>query len=107
MIFWGAGSNSVREAPSEDDEVVLPPPEAAPPLDVEQLRPGEDRWVVTRDLATDTSLIDVVNDRGHVRIPDIGMETWNRADERYEVTGDDVTSARGEVRWTRGFRRDE
>ena len=82
-------------------------PEGAPPLRSTQLVPGEHAWRVHRDLAEDTSELEVIDDDGVVRLDEIGLEVGTHAWERYRVVEDDPTSARGETRWVRTLRRDE
>ncbi|SEL70372.1 hypothetical protein SAMN04515665_11774 [Blastococcus sp. DSM 46786] len=94
----------------ESDEVSAQPfgpPEGAEPISVTQLRPGEHRWQVTRDLIGYESALEVVNDLGVARIDDIGLEVTRRAEERYSSVADDFGSIRGETRWAMGFRRGE
>ncbi|WP_370328400.1 hypothetical protein [Euzebya sp.] len=76
------------------------PPEGTAPLAAEQVRPGEQTWRVVRDLVTYGSALEVVKDLGEVRFPDIDWSLRRRAEERYSWVGDDVTSARGDARWT-------
>lgn len=90
-------------------DAALPPfaePEGTPPMSVTQLEPGEQRWTVSRDLAHDESALEVVKDLGIVRFEDISLDVTRDAYERYSFVGDDMTSVRGETRWTIGFRRD-
>lgn len=92
----------------EPDEVSLRPfdePEGAPPAQATQLRPGDERWTVSRDLVRYASALEVVKDLGVVRLEDIDLEVTRRAEERYSWVGDDVDSVRGETVWHMGFRR--
>jgi putative CocE/NonD family hydrolase len=92
----------------ESDEVSarpFGPPEGAEPIAVRQLRPGEHRWRVTRDLIGYESALEVVNDLGVQRIEDIDLEVTRRAEERYSSVADDFGSIRGETSWVMGFRR--
>ncbi len=97
----------VREVDPDDElRVKFDDPEAAAPLPVMQLEPGEQRWTVTRDLASDSSTLYVVKDLGVTRIDDIDLSVSRRAEETYSFTGDDFSSVRGETLWTMGFERD-
>jgi uncharacterized protein len=46
-----------------------------------------------------------VKDLGVVRFDDIALDVTRRAVERYSWVADDVTSVRGETRWSMGFTR--
>ncbi|WP_026875594.1 CocE/NonD family hydrolase [Jiangella gansuensis] len=97
----------VREHDPSDDEHApsFDEPEGAPPIAVTSRQPGEHRWTVTRDLAQDSSALEVVKDLGVSHIDDIGLDITRRAYERYSFVGDDVTSTRGETEWHMGFTR--
>jgi len=95
-------------AVTDSDEVTPRPfdePEGAPPLATTTLRPGRQRWTVTRDLVGYESELHVVKDNGTTRFDDIDLEVSEVADERYSSVGDDFGSVRGEVVWTSDFRR--
>ncbi|MEU0897261.1 CocE/NonD family hydrolase [Streptomyces massasporeus] len=94
----------------EPDEVPSSPfgePEGTPPLAMTQVTPPEERWDVKRDLIDYRSELDIVKDRGTVRLEDIGLEAGRRARERYTAVADDFTSVGGETTWTMRFRRDD
>ncbi|TDE14032.1 CocE/NonD family hydrolase [Jiangella asiatica] len=93
------GPSDRENAPSFDE------PEGAPPIAVTSLLPGEHRWTVTRDLAQDSSALEVVKDLGISHIDDIDLDITRRAYERYSFVGDDFTSPRGETDWHMGFTR--
>lgn len=82
-------------------------PEGAQPIAVTQRRPGEERWTVSRDLATHRSTLEVIKDHGVLRFEDIGLDVLERAVEHYSWAGDDMSSARGETRWTMSFTRQD
>lgn len=98
----------VRPPRPAEDAALAPfaEPEGTPPIRVTQLEPGEQRWTVHRDLTQYESTLEVVRDLGVVRYEDIALDVTRNALERYSCVGDDVTSVRGETRWTVGFRRD-
>jgi uncharacterized protein len=50
---------------------------------------------VTRDLATDRSTLEVVNDNGIERIHDIDLDVEQRTREWYSTVGNDFDSPRG------------
>ena len=82
-------------------------PEGSAPLRISLLRPGEQSWNVTRDLARDISRLEVVIDTGTVRYDEIDLETSSRTVETYTYVTDDYNSLAGETRWERGYRRDD
>ncbi len=95
--------------PQEQDAELRPfeSPEASRPEPVSTLAAGEDNWLVHRDLAADRSTLEVINDRGGMRLEDIGLEVHARAVERYSTTADDFRTPRAEVTWERSLRRDD
>ena len=90
----------------EDARVSFEPAEAAPETVVERLTAPQRAWRVIRDLATDESTLEVVNDDGVVRFPDLRLELQRKALEWYSYIGADVNSVRGETLWERGVGRD-
>ena len=96
----------VRDADAPDGAEMDPfgPAEGVTPLTAVQVRPGDQRWEVRRDLVEYVSELLVVKDLGCVRYPD-GLEVDQRVEERYSARGDDISSVRGEVRATVTFRR--
>ena len=82
-------------------------PEGAPALSRTRLRPGEQHWRVSRDLADYESALEVVGDAGVVRLEDIGLELGRRCYERYSWVGDDFGSVQGEAEWNLRFSRDD
>ena len=109
-VFPGASTLvlPVRPDPGAAELPVPSPgePEAARPIATTLLRPGRERWAVTRDLVDYTAALEVVKDLGVVRFDDIDLQLARRADERYTWVGDDVGSVRGEVGWAMGFTRE-
>jgi putative CocE/NonD family hydrolase len=93
---------------AESDDVPLRPfgePEAASPLSMAQIRPRDQKWEVSRDLATSQGSLHILKDAGTIRFDDIDLEVSRRAEERYSWTADDFQSPAGETSWTMGFRR--
>ena len=83
------------------------PPEAAPPAPKTRLEPTEKAWRVVRDLATDRSALEVVNDDGTYRIEDINLDVRSRVTETYSIIDDDPDTVRGETYCLREFQRDD
>jgi len=94
-----------RNARSSDAHIAFAPAEGAPVCTKEQLTTPHHNWRVIRDLAADTSTLEVINDDGTVRFPDLDLDLQRRALEWYSYQGMDFCSARGETLWERGFRR--
>ena len=98
----------VREPRQADPELpAFGPPEAASEGPRTPLEPEHHNWLVQRDLSTDVSTLEVLNDPGAVRLDDIDLEMRTRARELYTVRGDDFESPRGEAIWERSLERGE
>ncbi|MEX0952996.1 MAG: CocE/NonD family hydrolase [Nitriliruptoraceae bacterium] len=95
----------VRARRDEDEHISLSPPEAAPPLAMTVLETGQHNWLVTRDLATDRSTLEVIDDDGRRRIEDIDLVVERRVRETYSTQANDFNSARGEVTTVLGLER--
>ena len=83
--------------PREDDDarIGFGDPVAAPGPEIRQLEPGEHNWLVTRDLSTDRSRLDVIDDDGWSRIEELDLDVRRDVREWYTTKGLDVTSAEG------------
>jgi putative CocE/NonD family hydrolase len=99
----------VRPADGPDDARADPfgEPEGTPPIRTVALTPPEERWEVKRDLIGYNAELDIVKDRGMMRLEEIGLDVGRRAEERYTAVADDFTSVGGESTWTMTFRRDD
>jgi uncharacterized protein len=110
-VFTGESSLRLPVRPvGEIDEVSVRPfdePEGCTPLSTSQIRPGEWKWEVSRDLVGYESTMEVVKDVGLVRFDDIGLDVGRRAHERYTRIADRFDSVEGDVRWTMSFSRDD
>lgn len=95
----------LRPAASRDEGITFGEPEAAEPIATEQVREGEQRWTVSRDLVDYESALEVVKDLGVARLDDIDLDLTRKAWERYSWRADEYDSARGEIVWTMGFDR--
>jgi len=88
-------------------EHVFEPPTAAAPWQPEELRKGQNRREVTRDLALGTVELRIEDDFGKVRDTDHGLIAGSRALEIWQLKPDDPTSARGVISWTEEMERDD
>jgi hypothetical protein len=109
-VFTGGSSIVLPVRPTaEADEVSARPfgdPEGCAPPPTTQVRPGDWRWQVTRDLVGYRSELEILKDIGTVRFDTIGLEASRCAHERYSCVADDFASVDGDVRWSMGFARD-
>lgn len=94
-------------APRADDEALRPfgPPEGAAEVTRRVIEGGQHNWIVQRDLASDVSRLEVINDGGVFALDEIGLEIESRTFETYSSQGDDFLSPRGETRLVRGLSR--
>ena len=83
------------------EPVLAPEPETTP------IEPSTHDWKVTRDLATDVSTLEVVNDQGSFRLDETGTVVRRATTEWYSFRWDDVTSVRGETHTVRRLERDD
>jgi hypothetical protein len=90
-----------------EEDIHFEEAEGATPGPQERLRADRHSWRVIRDLATDTSTLEVVADAGTVRLSDIDMTVQRSAEEWYSYQGDDFSSLRGETLWKRGLQRED
>ena len=98
----------VREPRAEDEELrPFGEPETAPPLEVTPVQTGEHSWRVTRDLATDVSTLEVINDQGAFRIEETGSQIRRSTREWYSFRWNDVNSVRGETQTVRRVERED
>lgn len=88
-----------------DAEIAFSPAEGAPSCVKQEQTEPHHNWRVIRDLATDTSTLEVINDDGTVYFPDLDLELQRRALEWYRYQGTDFCSVRGETSWERSLRR--
>jgi len=101
----------VRSPRPAEDAVLRPyePPEGAPPLPTTPLAEPHHDWRVVRELAADTSTLEVTNDAGRVRLgaaEDAGATVVGRhATEWYRSRANDYDSVSGETRWVRSLGR--
>jgi len=79
----------------------------APPTPTTVLRAEDHRWHVLRDIARETSTLEVVIDDGVLRYAETDLEVGTATTERYRYRRGDYNSVRGEVRSTWTLRRGE
>ncbi|HKK30190.1 MAG TPA: CocE/NonD family hydrolase C-terminal non-catalytic domain-containing protein, partial [Alphaproteobacteria bacterium] len=95
--------------PRPADDAALPAfgePEGAPGPARTVIEPGRHHWTVHRDLATDVSALEVINESGTYRLDDIGLTVHSKGLEQYSCRGNDFDSVRGETLWERGLQRE-
>ena len=80
-------------------------PEAVPPIPSTRRRPGDHRWSVHRDMATDRFSLEILKDGGILHLDDIDLDMTRKAHEVYEAVGEDHTSVSGRTAWTMRFSR--
>lgn len=114
LTVWPRGSTlhlPVRSPRPAEDAALRPyePPEGAPPLPTTPLAEPHHDWRVVRELAADTSTLEVTNDAGRVRLgaaEDAGATVVGRhATEWYRSRANDYDSVSGETRWVRSLGR--
>ena len=89
----------VRTPRPEDADISFEEPVGASRGPVTVYETGEERWTVTRDLATDESVLEVIKDEGMKRLDEIGTILRTRAEEYYRVRGGQLDSVQGEAVW--------
>ncbi|GAA5155629.1 MULTISPECIES: CocE/NonD family hydrolase [Amycolatopsis] len=108
-VFTGSSNLTLPVRPTnEADEVgahVFGEPEGAPPLPTTQVRPGRQKWQVSRDLVNYEQTLEILKDSGTKRFDDIDLEVSRRAYERYTSVADDFASPAGQTDWSMTFRR--
>jgi putative CocE/NonD family hydrolase len=96
----------VRPPRDEDAQLrAFGEPETAEPLAVTETDPGEHHWRVSRDLATNVSVLEIANDQGAFVIEETGSHIRRATHEWYSFRWNDVNSVRGETRTLRQIRR--
>jgi hypothetical protein len=92
-------------SPETDGAIHFAEPEGAVATAIRQLSESHHNWRVIRDLASDISTLEVINDNGTVYLEEIDLEMQRKALEWYRYRNDDFNSVEGETLWERGFRR--
>ena len=93
--------------PAADDAELRPfePAEGAAPSASRMLTPGQHTWRVIRDLETDVSTLEVINDNGTRHLAGPALTDSVKALEWYSYRGDEFDSPRGETLWERALAR--
>lgn len=109
LHFEGSELEIPVRPPREADAAIgsLGEPHAAPPNPRELLDPENHNWLVHRDLATDTSELEVIDNRGRHRHAHTGLIVGTRAVERYRAHVNDFDSVVGETEWHRSLARED
>ncbi|WP_404385414.1 CocE/NonD family hydrolase [Caenispirillum salinarum] len=94
-----------RSAAGKDGAITFEAPEGAPPAMRETVEAPHHNWLVHRDLANEESTLEIIKDEGVWRLPDADVEITDRTWDWYTVRAEDVSTARGETRTERRFRR--
>jgi putative CocE/NonD family hydrolase len=107
-VFAGESALLLPVRPPRPEDDALRPfgrAEGAAPETRRMIEPGHHNWLVHRDLATDVSTLEVINDSGLFRIDEVGVEIRSETREWYSSRANDFTSIKGEVLAHRGLRR--
>lgn len=94
-----------RRASGQGDERSFPEPDAAEPWQIETLRKAHNTREIVTDMATGGVSLQIVDDFGHTRDLDHGLEVASVARETWSIHPDDPLSARGVTHWTEENRR--
>jgi len=97
----------VRKTTEQSPAPEFAAPEQASDLEVSVLEPSEHNWRLVKDLASDTSTLEVINDQGRFRIDETGTEIARSTREWYSFSEEDVHSAKGETYTYREIARDD
>lgn len=95
----------VHEAKSASDECRFEPPEAAAPLELEELRPASNSRKIENDMGSGKIALIIEDDFGLNRNLEHGLISGSVARERWEIHPDDPNSARGILHWTENTER--
>ena len=93
--------------PDDDRLRTFPDPEGAAPPSRTLLQPEHHSWTLHRDLGTDVSKLEVIDDRGKWRLDDVDLTYSAKAVEIYSSRGNDVNSICAEAVWDRSLSRED
>lgn len=109
-VYPGSSSLTLPARPPATDDANIGdfgPAEGAPPSASQMMSPGQNSWRVIRDLETDVSTLEVVNDKGKRHLSGPNLTDSTKALEWYSSRGDEYDSLRGETLWERALTRDQ
>ena len=86
-----------RRAQPQSEQPGFLAPEGAPPIEKIYLERPHNNWWVKRDLANDVSTLEVINNPGWIRIPEINLEFKRNTREWYSYCANEFDSPRGET----------
>jgi len=95
----------VREPVASDRQIRFEEPVGTPAIRETLVEPPHHNWLVHRDLASDTSTLEVIQDEGRVHIEEVDMDVTNRTWNWYTYQDDDFSSPKGETKTERAFGR--
>lgn len=100
-VFAGASGLELPERPPREEPApVFPPPESAPELALEHLRPPDNARRIVQDVAAGETRVEILDDFGEQRIPPHGLEAGMVARETWRIRPEDPLSAVGETHWS-------
>jgi hypothetical protein len=108
MVVSGSSRLELPVRTPRDGDDRLEPfgePVAAEPIPSTLLVPAHREWTVQHNLATNESVLQVVNDDKKLRLEDIDLVVHRRVTERYSYKNYDYATVRGEVVARRSFQR--
>lgn len=108
-ISTGAGRlilPGIKNLEKDTMERTFDEPLAAPGTPVTQVYPGHDNWIVTKNMLSDTTTVEVIKDGGKKKLEDIGMEITIKTLEHFSFEYDNYDSVKGETCWEMQFERE-
>lgn len=97
----------LREEKEEDRHISFSSPKENPNTTLKNIEPGNHKWRLIRDLASDISTLEVINDSGLNYIEATDTRMKSKALEWYSFQGDEYSSVKGETLWERSFKRNK
>lgn len=97
----------VRPPSAGSEHTKFGDPQIARPFPKRLIKPERHEWNVHRNLATDASELEVIDDRGTHLHENTGLVVGTRAEERYRSVANDFSSVEGRTKWVRTLARDD
>ncbi|WP_340105709.1 CocE/NonD family hydrolase [Rhodohalobacter sp. 8-1] len=91
--------------PDVDDRIAFDEPEGAVGPEMSVIESPKNNWIVSRDLAENSSTLKVINDSGIRKIEEIDLEIERRSTEYYTSVANDHESPTGKVITNRSYKR--